>query len=65
MFDCTIVPRYSTTLASAVDADTFRQVNLRCMNPHTFRRKDYEDDVGALIVEQAGRDLCLVESVET
>ena len=61
----TIVPRYSITLASAVDADTCRQVNLRYMDPHTFRRKDYEGDPNTLIVEQAGRDLYLVEPVGT
>jgi nickel-dependent lactate racemase len=59
--DGTIVPRYSITLASAVDADTCRQVNLRYMDPHTFHRKDYEGDPDTLIVDQAGRDLYLVE----
>jgi len=57
----TVVPRYSITLASAVDADTCRQVNLRYMNPHTFDRKDYEGDADTLVVEQAGRDLYLIE----
>jgi nickel-dependent lactate racemase len=57
----TIVPRYSITLASAVDADTCRQVNLRYMDPRTFCRKDYEGDTDTLVVEQAGRDLYLVE----
>jgi len=59
--DGTIVPRYSITLASAVDADTCRQVNLRYMDPRTFHRKDYEGDADTLVVEQAGRDLYLVE----
>jgi nickel-dependent lactate racemase len=59
--DGTIVPRYSITLASAVDSDTCQQVNLRYMDPHSFRRKDYEGDADTLIVEQAGRDLYLVE----
>src|ERR1700728_2593754 len=57
----TIVPRYSIVLASAVDADTCRQVNLEYMDPHTFRREDYAGDPDTLIVEQAGRDLYLVE----
>ena len=57
----TIVPRYSITLASAVDADTCRQVNLTYMDPHTFHRTDYEGDPDTLIVHQAGRDLYLVE----
>ncbi len=57
----TIVPRYSIAIASAVDADTCRQVNLEYMDTHTFRREDYEGDADTLIVEQAGRDLYLVE----
>jgi len=56
-----IIPRYSIVLASGVDADTCRQVNLGYMDPHTFRREDYEHDPDTLIVEQAGRDLYLVE----
>ncbi len=56
-----IVPRYSITLASAVDRETCQQVNLRYMDPYTFRREDYEGDTDTLIVEQAGRDLYLVE----
>jgi nickel-dependent lactate racemase len=59
--DGTLAPRYSITLASAVDSDTCRQVNLRYMDPHTFRREDYEGDADTLIVEQAGRDLYLVK----
>jgi len=62
--DGTIVPRYSITLASAVDPDTCRQVNLRYMDPHAFRREDYETDPDTLIVEQAGRDLYLVQPLE-
>ncbi|MGO9084799.1 MAG: lactate racemase domain-containing protein [Candidatus Sulfotelmatobacter sp.] len=56
----TIVPRYSITLASAVYADTCRQVNLQYMDPRSFRRENYEDDPDTLIVDQAGRDLYLV-----
>jgi len=59
--DGTIVPRYSITLASAIDPDTCSQVNLRYMAPHTFRRTDYEAAPDTLIVEQAGRDLYLVQ----
>ena len=58
--DGTIVPRYSITLASAVDPETCRQVNLEHMDPRTFSRQDYENDAGTLIVDQAGRDLYLV-----
>ncbi len=59
--DGSIVPRYSITLASAVDPDTCRHVNLRYLDPRIFRRKDYEGDADTLVVEQAGRDLYLVE----
>ena len=59
--DGTTAPRYSITLASAVDPDTCRQVNLTYMDPHKFRPRDYEGDADTLMVEQAGRDLYLVE----
>jgi nickel-dependent lactate racemase len=59
--DGSIVPRYSITLASAVDPETCRRVNLRYMDPRTFRREDYEGDADTLVVDQAGRDLYLVE----
>lgn len=62
--DGTIVPRYSITLASAVDEDTCRQVNLGYMDPRSFRREDYLGDADTLIVEQAGRDLYLVQPLE-
>jgi lactate racemase len=63
--DGTIVPRYSITLASAVDEKTCSGVNLRYMDPQSFRREDYEGDADTLIVEQAGRDLYLVEPLKT
>src|SRR5579871_3732035 len=59
--DGTILPRYSIVLASAVDRDTCRQVNLGYMDPRTFCRRDYEGDEDTLIVEQAGRDLYLAK----
>jgi nickel-dependent lactate racemase len=59
--DGTLVPRYSITLASAVDSDTCRQVNLGYVDPRSFRRGDYEGDADTLVVEQAGRDLYLVK----
>jgi lactate racemase len=61
--DGTVVPRYSITLASAVDQNTCRLVNLRYMDPRSFGRNDYVDD-DTLIVPQAGRDLYLVEPLE-
>lgn len=57
----TIVPRYSITLASAVDENTCGQVNLGYMRPEDFERSAYANDPDTLIVEQAGRDLYLVE----
>jgi len=59
-----IVPRYSITLASAVDEATCRQVNLRYMHPGAFKRAAYTRDPDTLIVEQAGRDLYLVEALQ-
>lgn len=60
----TIVPRYAITLASAVNEATCRQVKLGYMDPRGFRRDDYEGDADTLIVEQAGRDLYLVQPLE-
>lgn len=59
--DGTIVPRYSITLASAVDEGTCQQVNLSYMRPEDFDRSAYTRDPDTLIVEQAGRDLYLIE----
>jgi nickel-dependent lactate racemase len=56
-----IVPRYNITLASEIDEATCRRVNLGYMDYHNFRREDYENDLDTLIVENAGRDLYLVE----
>ncbi len=59
--DGSIVPRYSITLASQVNAETCRRVNLGYMDPRSFRREDYKGDPDTLIVDQAGRDLYLVD----
>ena len=56
-----IVPRFQITLASQIDEATCRRVNLGYMDYHEFDRRDYENDLGILIVERAGRDLYLVE----
>lgn len=56
-----VVPRYAITLASSIDEDTCRRVNLGFMEHRQFRRKDYESDPDTLIVERAGQDLYLVE----
>lgn len=55
------VSRYRITLASQVDADTCRRVNLDYLDPNTFRIDEFEADPDTLIVERAGRDLYLVE----
>ncbi|HEV2378843.1 MAG TPA: lactate racemase domain-containing protein [Terriglobia bacterium] len=56
-----LVPRYQITLASGIDEETCRRINLGYMDPLSFRRQDYESDPDTLVVEQAGRDLYLPE----
>jgi nickel-dependent lactate racemase len=56
-----IVLRYRITLASAVDEETCRRVNLGYLDPGLFSLSDYKGDPDTLIVERAGRDLYLVE----
>jgi nickel-dependent lactate racemase len=56
-----VIPRYSITLASALDEATCRRVNLGFMEHTEFRREDYDSDPDTLVVERAGRDLYLVE----
>lgn len=63
--DGSIAPRYSIILASSIDRETCQQVNLGYMEPSAFRLTDYTNDPDALIVEQAGRDLYLVEPLES
>ncbi len=52
-----IVPRYRITLASSIDEETCKRVNLAYLDYRQFRREHYEDDPDTLIVERAGRDL--------
>ena len=59
-----IVPRYRITLASAVSEEVCRRVNLGYFDHRTFRRDDYESDPNTLVVENAGRDLYLVNQPE-
>jgi nickel-dependent lactate racemase len=58
--DGQVVPRYRITMASALDEETCRRVNLGFMDHRTFRREDYDNDKNTLVVEGAGRDLYLV-----
>jgi nickel-dependent lactate racemase len=55
------VHRYTITLASAVSEAECHQVNLGYLNPQDFKVADYSSDPNTLIVEQAGRDLYLVD----
>ncbi len=52
--------RFKITLASKVDAETCRRVNLHFMDYEKFQLADYENDADTLVVERAGRDLYLV-----
>lgn len=56
-----VVPRYTITMASALDEATCKRVNLGFMDHRQFRREDYDHDPDTLVVERAGRDLYLVE----
>jgi nickel-dependent lactate racemase len=56
-----VVPRYRITLASAIPEDACRRVNLGYLDYRTFDRNRYAADPGTFIVENAGRDLYLVE----
>jgi nickel-dependent lactate racemase len=60
-----IIPRYRITLASAVSEEVCRRVNLGYLDPRTFRRADYENDANTFVVENAGRDLYLVNEPGT
>ena len=59
--DGKFVPRYRITLASQVDEETCRRVNLNYLDYRTFQPTDYANDPNTLVVERAGRDLYLVE----
>jgi nickel-dependent lactate racemase len=63
--DGKIVPRYAITLSSQLPEDVCRQVNLGYLDPGKFRRENYEGDPDTMIVENAGRDLYLVEPRST
>ena len=56
-----VIPRYRITMASALDEDTCRRVNLGFMDHRQFRRENYENDPDTLVVDRAGRDLYLVQ----
>jgi len=54
------IPKYRIALASQVDPETCRRVNLEYLDYQKFDVADYQDDPDTLIVERAGRDLYLV-----
>jgi len=56
-----LTPRYRITLASAVSEAVCRRVNLGFLDHRTFRLEDYQPDMDTLVVEDAGRDLYLVQ----
>ncbi len=58
-----IVPRYRIVLASRIDEETCRRVNLGYLDPAKFSINDYEGDADTLIAERAGRDLYLIKPV--
>jgi len=55
-----VVPRYRITLASAVDEETCKRVNLGFMDHRILDVSTYRDDPDTLVVERAGVDLYLV-----
>jgi nickel-dependent lactate racemase len=57
-----VTPRYRITLASAVPEEVCRRVKLGYMDHRAVRREDYVNDPDTLVVENAGRDLYLVEA---
>jgi len=62
--DGVVVPRYRITLAANLPESTCRRVNLGYLDMRTFEPRAYKDDPDTLIVENAGRDLYLVDREE-
>jgi len=58
-----VVPRYRIILASQIDEETCRRVNLGYLDYRGFSIAEYQNDPDTLIVERAGRDLYLVEAL--
>src|SRR3954454_3059936 len=55
-----VVPRYRITLAANLPEETCRRVNLGYLDVRTFDPRAFRDDPDPLVVENAGRDLYLV-----
>ena len=52
-----VVPRYKITMASGLDEETCRRVNLGYIDHRSFDYESLRSDPDTLIVENAGRDL--------
>jgi hypothetical protein len=52
-----IVPRYQITMATGLDEETCRRVNLGYLDYRTFNYEAMRSDPDTLIVSDAGRDL--------
>jgi len=52
-----VVPRYKITMASGLDEETCRRVNLGYIDHRSFDYESLRSDMDTLIVENAGRDL--------
>jgi hypothetical protein len=56
-----VTPRYRITLAANLPEETCRRVNLGYLDMRTFDPRAYRDDPDTLTVDNAGRDLYLVD----
>ncbi len=59
--DGVVVPRYRITLAANLPEATCRRVNLGYLDMHTFNPRAFREDPDTFTVENAGRDLYLVD----
>ena len=55
--DGKVVPRYRITMATGIDEDTCKRVNLGFMKLEDFSIDALRSDPKTLVVENAGRDL--------
>ncbi len=59
--DGVVTPRYRITLAANLPEETCRRVNLGYLDMRTFDPRAFRDDPDTFTVDNAGRDLYLVE----
>jgi nickel-dependent lactate racemase len=62
--DKKIIPRFQIVLASALDENVCRRINLGFMDHRRFDLEDYTNKPDTLVVERAGRDLYLVDPID-